>query len=122
MITTHIQPILVITGLVTVLAVVMFIAPRPLMKAVFNAERPDSVTLFVARHWGLLIGLVGMLLVFAAYEPSLRAAAMAMAATEKIAAVGLIFFLPLKRTIVMLMIAFGDGAMACLYLLYFAGL
>jgi len=122
MITTHIQPLLVITGLVTTLAAVMFIAPRPLLKLLFNVERPDSITLFVARHWGLVIGLVGMLLVFAAYEPSVRVPAMAMAATEKIAMVGLICFLPLKRTAFMRMIAFGDGAMAVVYLMYFAGL
>jgi hypothetical protein len=122
MITTHIQPLLVITGLVTTLAAVMFIAPRPLLKLLFNVERPDSITLFVARHWGLVIGLVGMLLVFAAYEPSVRVPAMAMAATEKIAMVGLICFLPLKRAAFMRMIAFGDGAMAVVYLMYFAGL
>jgi hypothetical protein len=104
------------------LAAVMFIAPRPLLKLLFNVERVDLITLFTARHWGLLIGLVGMLLVFAAYEPSVRVPAMAMAATEKIAIVGLILFLPLKQTAVMRMIAFGDGAMAVIYLMYFAGL
>jgi hypothetical protein len=121
MITAHIQPFLVITGLLTALVAVMFVAPRPLLKLMFNVEKPDSITLFVARHWGLLIGLVGMLLIYAAHEPSVRAAAMALAATEKIAGVGLILLMPLKRTTVLWMVVFGDGAMALIYLMYFAG-
>jgi hypothetical protein len=122
MIAAHIQPLLVITGLITALVVVMFVAPHPLLKLMFNVERPDWVTLFVARHWGLLIGLVGMLLVYAAYDPGVRAAAMALAAAEKIAGVGLILFTPLERTTAMWMVVFGDGAMAVIYLMYFAGL
>jgi len=122
MITAHIQPLLVITGFITALAAVMFIAPRPLLKLVFNVEKADSITLLVARHWGLLVGLIGMLLVFAAYEPNVRVPAMAMATAEKIAIAGLIFLGPLKRNAVMWMIAFGDGTMAVIYLMYFAGL
>ena len=72
MIATHMQPILIITGIVTTLAAVMFIAHRFLLELLFKMEGPDSITLFVVRHWGLLIGLVGVLLVFAAYEPSIR--------------------------------------------------
>jgi hypothetical protein len=122
MVRANIQPILLITGLITALAAIAFVTPRPLLRILFSVERWDPITLFVARHWGLLVGMIGILLVSAAYEPSLRTAAIALAAVEKIAIVGLIVFVPPRRTTAMWVIVAGDGAMAAAYLLYFAGL
>ena len=87
MIAAHLQPLLLVTGVVTALAAVVFAAPRAGLKLLFGVEQPDPVTLFVARHWGLLVGLVGGLLVAAAYLPAIRVPVMAVAAAEKLALV-----------------------------------
>ena len=122
MITTHIQPILLITGLLTTLAIVMFAAPRRGLKLLFGVEQPEPGALFVARHWGLLVALIGALLVVAAYEPGMRGPAMAVAAVEKLAGAALVLCTLTPRTAAATMIAAGDAAMAVLYLLYFAWL
>src|SRR5262249_30762108 len=122
MIAAHIQPLLLVTGFVTTLAVAIFVAPRAGLKLLFGVEQADPMTMFIARHWGLLVALVGGLLVAAAYEPGLRVPAMALAVAEKLAIVAMIAFGPLKRTRGMLAIAWGDGTMAVLYVLGLLGL
>ena len=88
----------------------------------FGVERPEPGALFVARHWGLLVALVGALLVCAAYEPGLRDAAMAVATIEKLAGAALVLCTLTPRTRTATIIAAGDSAMALLYVLYFASL
>jgi hypothetical protein len=122
MITTHIQAILMVTGLATMGAIGAFVAPRRALKLVFSDETPREVTLVLLRHWGLLIFLVGALLVFAAYHPDIQVPAMVMAGVEKIVLAGLVFFGPLKRTTLVTMIAAIDTGFAVLYVLFFAGL
>ena len=122
MITTHIHSILLVTGLMTTLVIVMFVAPRRGLRLVFGVERPESGALFVARHWGLLVALVGALLVAAAYEPGVRGPAMAVATIEKLVGSVLVFCALTPCTTAATMIAVGDSAMALVYILYFAGL
>ena len=122
MITTYIQPILLITGLLTTLAIVMFVAPQRGLKLLFGVEQPEPGALFVARHWGLLVALIGSLLVVAAHEPGVLGPAMAVSATEKLAGAALVLCTLTRRIAAATMIAAGDAAMAVLYLLYFAGL
>jgi hypothetical protein len=86
------------------------------------AVEADAALCFFVRHWGLLIGIVGALLVAAAPAPALRGPVLIAAAIEKFAIGGLVFFGPLKRTPVMTAAAIADGAFAIVYLAYLAGL
>jgi hypothetical protein len=111
--------ILLVIGVVTVLAVALVFAPRLGLRLVFGDDAPDILTKTLARHWGLLVALVGGLLIYAAYHPEVRIPVLAVAAIEKLA-VGLFFGTALpRRPIVMLVIA-GDAVMAllCLLLLF----
>src|SRR5262245_26173888 len=85
MIGAHIEIILVVTGALTTVALLQFIAPLPMLRLIYGEAPKDEVTLFLARHWGLLIFLVGALLIYAAFHPALRAPAMLLAAIEKVA-------------------------------------
>jgi hypothetical protein len=98
MITTHIETILVVTGLVTSLVIVMCVAPRLMLKFAFGLEAPPPVTLLIARHWGLMIFLIGVLLVYAAFQPSVRVPAMVIGAVEKFCSAGLVFFGDMPKT------------------------
>ncbi len=121
MLATAIGWILGISGAITALGGLFgAAAPRALLRLVFGITDPDGALRFFARHWGVLIFAVGTLLVWAAYDPSLRTAVLLAAAIEKLAIVAMIFFGPLKRTQLMTLAAVADGTFAILYLAYLA--
>ena len=98
MIGAHIEVILIVTGALTAVALLQFIAPLPMPRLIYGEAPVDEVSLFLARHWGLLIFLIGVLLIYAAFHPDLRASATPLAA-----------------------IAVGDSLIALVYVLYLAG-
>jgi hypothetical protein len=117
MIATHITFILLVTGLLTMGALTMFIMPSPMLRLFFGVVSPDEATRIVARHWGLLVTLVGALLVLSAYHPALQVPAMAIAVAEKLAIAGLVLGSSLRRRPLLLTVVAGDAVMAILYLI-----
>ena len=53
MIGAHIELVLIVTGIITAIAVLQLIAPASVLRMIFG-EAPDELGLAVARHWGLL--------------------------------------------------------------------
>ena len=72
MLAAQIEWILLITGLATAGALALFLAPVPMLRMLFGQAPSDALSLLIARHWGLLVCLVGALLVYAAYHPEIR--------------------------------------------------
>jgi hypothetical protein len=121
MIGAHIELILIVTGAITAMALLVLIAPASVLRMIFGEAPTDEVGLAVARHWGLLIFLVGALLVYAAFHPPVRGPAMVVAVIEK-AAVGLgIFGTSLRTRPAAAAAAAGDSLIALIYVLYLAG-
>jgi|SRR6516165_121446 hypothetical protein len=121
MVGTHIELILIVTGALTAIALLQFIAPASVLRMIYGEAPTDQVGLAVARHWGLLIFLVGALLVYAGFHPSVRGPAMVIAVIEKVA-LGLgIFGTPLRTRPAAAAIAAGDLLIALIYVLYLAG-
>jgi hypothetical protein len=58
MIGAHIEVILIVTGVLTA-ALLQFIAPIPIMRMIYGEAPSKGVGLLLARHWGLLIFLIG---------------------------------------------------------------
>jgi hypothetical protein len=117
----HIQLILIVTGAITAIALLQFIAPASVLRMIYGEAPADRVGLVIARHWGLLIFLVGALLVYAAFNPSVRGPAMVIAVIEKAAfAVG-IFGTSLRTHSAAAAAAAGDSVIALIYVLYLAG-
>jgi hypothetical protein len=115
--------ILVVSGVITAgagLAALLF--PHLFLRLGFEVESPISSLVFFVRHWGVLIFVVGALIAYSAYAPTIRAPVLVAAAIEKFAIGLLTFFGPMKRTGPMTAIAIGDGAFAILYVAYLAGL
>jgi len=121
MIATHIEPILIITGAATAIALIQFVAPSQVLRMICGEAPTDAISLGVARHWGLLIFCVGVLLIYAAFHPSVRDPAMVFAATEKVALGTGVLGTSLRRHAVAASIAAGDSLIALVYLAYFAG-
>lgn len=121
MIATHIQWILIITGAATALALGQFIAPSPLLRQVYGHAPDDAVSLLIARHWGLLVGGVGLLLIYAAFQPPVRAPIMIFAVIEKVALGTAILGTKLLRQSPAAAIAVGDLLIALVYVVYLVG-
>jgi hypothetical protein len=121
MIGAHIEVILIVTGALTAIALLQFVAPQPMLRLIYDDAPEDEASLFLARHWGLLIFLVGALLIYAAFHPALRASATLLAAIEKIALGLAVFGTSLRRHPMLATIAAGDSLIAVVYVLYLAG-
>jgi hypothetical protein len=87
MLASVIAPILLVTGIVTALPVLQFIAPGPALRLLYKLELRGETELFFARHWGLLAGAIGGLLIYASGHP---APIVVAAMLEKAGLVGLI--------------------------------
>jgi hypothetical protein len=122
MLTSPIELVLLITGLATAGAVVLFLAPAATMRRIFGQAPSDALGVLIARHWGLLIFLVGVLLIYAAYHAEVRVPTLIVAVTEKaVFALGM-FISPFRRRPIALVIALADAGMAAVYVIYLAGL
>ena len=122
MITENIRLIFVVTGGMTTGAIAFFLFPRFLLQRVFGVEEIGLAMTLITRHWGLLLSLLGVLLVYAAFEPSLRVSVMVVAIIEKVVFAGLVFWGHLKKSDIAKFAAAGDGLMALLYVLYLSEL
>jgi uncharacterized membrane protein YczE len=122
MLAAQIEPILLLTGLATAGAVVLFLAPVTMMKLVFGQAPSDALSVLITRHWGLLVGLVGALLMYAAYHAEVRVPTLIFAIVEKAAIALGVSISPFRRRPAALVVALADAGMASLYLMYLAGL
>ena len=71
MIVRHIKLILLLTGVGTLSTVLFFFFPE-LMGQVFRVDLAGDAGKVFARHWALQVGVVGGLLIYAAYHPAVR--------------------------------------------------
>ena len=122
MLAAHIELILLITGLATAGVLVVFLAPVPVIKLLFGQAPSDALGIFIARHWGLLVCLVGALLIYAAYHAEVRAPTLIVAIIEKAAIVLGVLISPFRSRPAALAMALADASMAAVYLMYLAGL
>lgn len=118
----HIEVILIITGVLTAGMLAQFIAPTWVLRHTFGNVASDAVSKMFARHWGLLLFCIGALLVYAAFDPSVRAPAMVIASIEKVGFVACVFATSVRERRMASLMAAGDALMVIVFVLYFAGL
>ena len=116
MIGMHIEIILIVTGATTAMALALFIAPAPVSRIIYGATPTEVVGIAMVRHWGLLVFLVGVLLIYAAFHPEVREPVVVVAAIEKIAFSLGIFGTPLRRYPIAAGIAATDILIPLVYL------
>src|SRR5229473_5234753 len=122
MLAAQIEWILLLTGLATAGALVLFVAPVTMMKMLFGQAPSDALSLLIVRHWGLLVCLVGALLIYAAYHAEVRVPTLIVAIVEKAAFALGMFISPFRRRPAVLVVALADAVMASVYLMYLTGL
>jgi hypothetical protein len=116
----HIGTILVVTGVLTAAAVVGFVFPRPFLAVLVGMSTDDARTIVIGRHWGLLIGLIGGLLIYAAYHAEARIPIMCVAIIEKLALAAIAIASPLRRRPLTMTIVGADVVMALFFLVFLA--
>ena len=122
MITSNIEVILIVTGVLTATMLAQFVAPSWTMRHAFGEVPSGTVGFVLARHWGLLLFCVGMLLVYSAFHPTLRQPAVVVASVEKVGFVACVFGSSLRQRRIPSIMAMGDGLMTVIYMLYLIGL
>jgi len=121
MIAPYAGTILLIAGILTAGVLVGVIAPRLVLGVVLGVDEPSPAVVLLARHWALLIGLVGVLLIYAAGHPEARLPALVVGAIEKLAFVAMIFFTPLRRRPIAALAATADAIMTVLCVVLLVG-
>ena len=123
MLTSSIVWILVGSGGITALGgLAVLLATKPLLRVAFGVEAVDRTVTFFVRHWGVLLFVIGALIVYSAYDPSVRPPVLTAAAFEKLAVGVLILVGRVPRTPAIVAAALADAVFAIVYILYLAGL
>jgi hypothetical protein len=120
-VTAIIEPILMVTGLLTMGAIALFLLPQAGLKRLLGIETTEPGILLLARHWGLLLFLVGAMLVYSAFDPNIRVQVLMVAISEKVVISAQLLRLNPKPRLATLAASFDLGCVF-LYLLYFVGL
>jgi hypothetical protein len=118
---SNIEWILIVTGALTATMLVQFLAPSWTERHAFGEVPSGAANTVVARHWGLLLFCVGALLVYSAFEPTVRVPAVVLASVEKIGFVACVLCTPLRQRRIPLIMAAGDAVMVLIFVLYLAG-
>ncbi len=121
MLAAQIEWILLVTGLATAGALILCLAPVTMLKMIFGQAPADALSLLIVRHWGLLVGLVGVLLVYAAYHPETRVSTLLVAVVEKAAFALGVFLSPFRHRLAVVGMALADAGMAVVYVMYMTG-
>jgi hypothetical protein len=115
MLAAHIELILLLTGLATAGALVLFLSPVTMLRMLFAQAPSDALSLLIVRHWGLLVGLVGALLIYAAYHAEARTPTLIVAIAEKAAFALGVFLSRFRRRPAAFVMALADADMASVY-------
>jgi hypothetical protein len=121
MIGRHLEIVLVITGAFTVIAILQFIVPAAMLRTIFGDAPKDAASLALARHWGLLMFLIGVLLIYAALHHVVREPAVVLVAIEKVALGVVVLGTSLRYRPAAAAIAIGDRIIVFISILYLGG-
>ena len=82
--------IMLVTGVLTASIFYYAIAPNAALRADFGQGLEGPLAELIVRNWGVLVGLVGLMLVYGAFVPPARRLVLSVAAISKAAFVTLL--------------------------------
>jgi hypothetical protein len=83
-IVSGIKWIMIVSGLLTCTMFYAAIAPQAALQGTFGESLQGPVADIVVRNWGVLIGLMGVLLIYGAFNPAARTVALIVAGLSKV--------------------------------------
>ena len=90
LIAKNIKWIMLVSGVLTSTLLLAAIAPDSALRMIFGETLEGPLSDIIVRNWGVLVGLVGMLLIYGAFNEQVRKLVLVLATTSKVAFVGLI--------------------------------
>jgi len=121
-VTSNIEAVLIVTGALTAGMLAQFVAPSWVLRHAFGEVPSGVAAITLARHWGLLLFCVGVLLVYSAFHPAVRVPAVVLASVEKVGFVACVFGTSLRQRRMQAISAAADAFMVLIYVLYLLGL
>lgn len=82
--------IMIVSGALTCTMLYAAIAPQAALRSTFGDSMEGPLVEIVVRNWGALIALVGAMLIYGAYHPSVRPLVLTVAGLSKLIFVGLV--------------------------------
>jgi hypothetical protein len=82
--------VMLVSGLLTCTMFYAAIAPEELLQSNFGQSLEGPVAQIVVRSWGVLIGLMGILLIYGAFQEGARRIALYTAGASKVAFIALV--------------------------------
>ena len=79
----HIKWIMLVSGILTTTMLYTAIAPDAAMRSNFGQSLEGPLAELIVRNWGLLVGLVGLMLIYGAIVPPARRLVLSVAALSK---------------------------------------
>ncbi len=90
LIAKNIKWIMLVSGVLTSTLLLAAIAPDTALMMIFGETLEGPLSEIIVRNWGVLVGLVGILLIYGAFNEHVRKLVLVLATTSKVAFVGLI--------------------------------
>ena len=90
LIAKNIKWIMLVSGVLTSTLLLAAIAPDSALRMIFGETLEGPLSDIIVRNWGVLVGLVGMLLIYGAFNEHVRKLILVLALTSKVTFVGLI--------------------------------
>lgn len=111
--------ILLAGGVVTMTMLQAAFAPRAAFRMMFGDEPQSPLALLLARNWGVLIALTGVMMIWAAVHPETRTLVLLVAGTSKLTFMGLVLSHgPYRRKALVPLLV--DGFLVALFAIYLA--
>ncbi len=91
------------------------------MKSLFGQVPSGTLSVLIVRHWGLLVGLVGGLLIYSASHTETRFSTLIVAIVERVTFAFGVFISPFRNRRLVLVMALADAGMAAVFVLFLSG-
>ena len=82
--------VMLVSGALTCTMFYAAVAPEAAMRSSFGQSVDGPVAQIIVRNWGILIGLMGLLLIYGAFNEQTRRVALVVAGASKIAFIALV--------------------------------
>jgi hypothetical protein len=89
-IAANIRWIMLVSGALTCTMLYAAIAPQAALRSSFGETLEGPLAEIVVRNWGALIGLVGAMLIYGAWNPPVRPLVLTVAGLSKLTFIGLV--------------------------------
>ena len=90
MIRRYIKTIMLVSGGLTTTMIYAAVSPSAALQSNFGESLNGALAELIVRNWGVLIALVGLMLIYGAFDAPSRRLALIVAATSKITFIGLV--------------------------------